>query len=68
MCHQLAAFATDMVAAWFQICTHPLLRHKLSALRDKSVAPKEFRELTKEIATLLAYEAMSDLEMKPRYH
>jgi len=44
-----------------QVASHPLLRHKLTYLRDKSVAPKEFRELSKEIATLLAYEAMSDL-------
>ena len=44
-----------------QVASHPLLRHKLTFLRDKNVAPKEFRELSKEIATLLAYEAMADL-------
>ena len=49
-----------------QICTHPLVRHKLGSLRDKGTAPKEFRELTKEISTLLAYEAMSEIGMKPR--
>mmetsp|Transcript_18824 Transcript_18824/g.45335 ORF Transcript_18824/g.45335 Transcript_18824/m.45335 type:complete len:208 (+) Transcript_18824:35-658(+) len=49
-----------------QICTHPLLRHKLTFLRDKSVAPKEFRELSKEISTILAFEATKDLPTKPR--
>jgi hypothetical protein len=44
-----------------QVASHPLLRHKLTFMRDKTVAPKEFRELAKEIATLLAYEAMADL-------
>jgi uracil phosphoribosyltransferase len=40
---------------------HPLVAHKLSLLRDKNTEPKKFRELVKEIATLLAYEATSDL-------
>lgn len=49
-----------------QVASHPLLRHKLTFLRDKSVAPKEFRELSKEIATLLAYETMADLPTTTR--
>ena len=49
-----------------QVATHPLLRHKMTFLRDKSVAPKEFRELSKEIATLLAYETMADLPTTTR--
>ena len=48
------------VRQW-QVASHPLVRHKMTYLRDKTVAPKEFRELSKEIATLLAYEAMADL-------
>eukprot|EP00284_Hemiselmis_tepida_P017287 CAMPEP_0174916360 /NCGR_PEP_ID=MMETSP1355-20121228/1779_1 /TAXON_ID=464990 /ORGANISM="Hemiselmis tepida, Strain CCMP443" /LENGTH=208 /DNA_ID=CAMNT_0016161361 /DNA_START=29 /DNA_END=652 /DNA_ORIENTATION=- len=44
-----------------KVCTHPLMKHKLAHLRDKSVQPKEFRELSTEISTLLAYEAMADL-------
>jgi uracil phosphoribosyltransferase len=39
----------------------------MAFLRDKSVAPKEFRELSKEIATLLAYEAMNDLPTTSRF-
>lgn len=40
---------------------HPLVAHKLSLLRDKNTEPKKFRELIREIAGLLAYEATSDL-------
>jgi uracil phosphoribosyltransferase len=41
--------------------THPLVAHKLARLRDKSTDPKRFRELVREIAALLAYEATADL-------
>jgi uracil phosphoribosyltransferase len=41
--------------------THPLIAHKLSRLRDKTTEPKKFRELVREIAGLLAYEATADL-------
>jgi len=40
---------------------HPLVSHKLTLLRDKKTEPKKFRELIREISTLLAYEATSDL-------
>ncbi len=40
---------------------HPLVAHKLALLRDKNTEPKKFRELIREIAILLAYEATSDL-------
>jgi uracil phosphoribosyltransferase len=42
------------------ILTHPLLRHKLGYLRDKNTHSAEFRELTKEIGRILAYEVMRD--------
>jgi uracil phosphoribosyltransferase len=41
--------------------THPLVAHKLSRMRDKGTNPKKFRELVREIAALLAYEATADL-------
>lgn len=41
---------------------HPLIAHKLSRLRDKKTEPKKFRELVREIAGLLAYEATADLQ------
>lgn len=44
---------------------HPLVAHKLSRLRDKKTEPKKFRELVREIAGLLAYEATADLATSP---
>jgi uracil phosphoribosyltransferase len=46
--------------------THPLVQHKLSRLRDVKTEPKKFRELVREIAALLAYEATADLAVSPR--
>lgn len=40
---------------------HPLVAHKLTRLRDRNTDPKRFRELVREIAALLAYEATADL-------
>jgi len=37
--------------------SHPLVKHKVSLLRDHNISVKSFRELTKEIATLLTVEA-----------
>src|SRR5512146_3253606 len=45
---------------------HPLVAHKLTRLRDKNTDPKRFRELIREIAALLAYEATLDLATAPR--
>jgi uracil phosphoribosyltransferase len=45
---------------------HPLVAHKLSRLRSKDTEPKKFRELVREIAALLAYEATADLAVIPR--
>ena len=42
---------------------HPLIEHKLSILRDKNTGTKEFRELIKEIAMFLCYEAMRDVKL-----
>ncbi len=44
---------------------HPLVAHKLARLRDKKTEPKKFRELVREIAGLLAYEATADLATSP---
>ena len=44
---------------------HPLVAHKLTLLRNKDTEPKKFRELTREIAALLAYEATADLQTQP---
>lgn len=44
---------------------HPLVKHKLTILRDKETTPKKFRELVREISILLAYEATQDLALEP---
>ncbi|HIC96071.1 TPA: uracil phosphoribosyltransferase, partial [Candidatus Bipolaricaulota bacterium] len=44
--------------------THPLIRHKVTLLRDARTEPKKFRELIREVAILLAYEATRDLALE----
>ena len=44
---------------------HPLIKHKISILRDKNTGMKEFRELIEEITTLMTYESMRDIELVP---
>lgn len=46
------------------IAEHPLVKHKITHLRDKSTGTKEFKELVSEIATLLCYEATRDLPVE----
>ncbi len=44
---------------------HPLVAHKLALLRSVATKPKKFRELVRELAILLAYEATTDLATEP---
>ena len=48
------------------VSAHPLVREKVTRLRDETTPPKIFRELVAEIATLLLYEATADLPTEPR--
>jgi uracil phosphoribosyltransferase len=43
---------------------HPLVRHKLGLLREADISTKKFRELTAEVARLLAYEATADFPLE----
>lgn len=45
------------------VVDHPLVRHKLSVLRDRATNSAEFRRVAGEIGTLLAYEATRDLPL-----
>lgn len=45
---------------------HPLVKHKLTKLRDKNTKPKKFRELIREISGLLTYEATLDLTLNDK--
>ena len=46
--------------------THPLIKHKISILRDKDTSTKEFREIVGEIASLMCFEATRHLELSDR--
>ena len=43
---------------------HPLVRHKVGLLREADISTKKFRELTGELARLLAYEATADFPLE----
>jgi len=43
---------------------HPLVAHKIAALRDARTDPAAFRALVRDLARLLAYEATADLATK----
>ncbi len=43
------------------VSEHPLIQHKVTLLRSVDTEPKKFRELIREVAILLAYEATADL-------
>ncbi|MFZ5917547.1 MAG: uracil phosphoribosyltransferase [Chloroflexota bacterium] len=43
---------------------HPLIQHKLALLRATKTEPKKFRELIREIAILMTYEATVDLSLE----
>jgi uracil phosphoribosyltransferase len=45
--------------------THPLVKHKVGLLREHDISTKKFREVTAELARLLAYEATADFSLEP---
>lgn len=45
------------------ISEHPLIKHKMTLLRNKETGTKEFKELIGEVALLLTYEATRDLPL-----
>lgn len=47
-----------------RVSNHPLVRHKLTMLRDMKTEHKKFRELVRELAILLAYEATEDMALR----
>ncbi|EHR38090.1 uracil phosphoribosyltransferase [Facklamia languida] len=50
--------------AKFTVVDHPLIQHKLTIIRDKNTSTKVFREVTNEIAMLMAYEITRDLPLE----
>jgi uracil phosphoribosyltransferase len=45
------------------VIDHPLVQHKLSLMRRRETTTVKFRQLSREVATLLAYEVTRDLPM-----
>lgn len=46
------------------VMEHPLIKHKIGIIRRKETSSKEFREMIKEIAMLICYEATRELPLK----
>jgi uracil phosphoribosyltransferase len=47
------------------LADHPLITHKLTALRDKNTTSPQFRSLVAELITLLSYEATRNVRVEP---
>jgi len=47
------------------VSDHPLVKHKLTLLRDERTDHRKLRELVREIAIMLCYEATRDLKLVP---
>ena len=45
------------------VMDHPLIKHKITMIRDKNTGSKDFRELVTEISTLMAYEVTRDFPL-----
>lgn len=46
------------------VLDHPLIKHKLTYIRDKNTGSKEFRELVTEVSMLMGYEVTRDMELE----
>jgi len=44
---------------------HPMVQHKLAILRDKDTSSKQFKELVKELAMFIGYEATRHFKLEP---
>ena len=46
------------------ICDHPLIKHKITMLRNKNTGTNEFRKIVEEIAMLIGYEVLRELPLE----
>jgi uracil phosphoribosyltransferase len=46
------------------VISHPLVQHKLTIMRDKDTSTRGFRQLLRETAALICYEATRDLPLE----
>lgn len=56
--------ADALVAQPVTVLDHPLVQHKLTLLRQKDTATADFRQITRELSLLLAYEVTRDLPLE----
>ena len=49
------------------VVKHPLVQHKLTLMRDKETSTRGFRQLLREVATLLCYEVTRDLPLATKH-
>lgn len=47
----------------FQIVEHPLIKHKLSLIRDKNTTRKEFKELVDEVGMLMGFAITKEMPL-----
>ena len=52
------------MTAQLHLVDHPLVQHKLTLMRRRDTSTKSFRQLLKEIGSLLAYEVTRDLPLE----
>ncbi len=57
--------STASIPTGVTVIEHPLVRAKLTRMRDARTQPLEFRACLAELATLLVFEATRDLETRP---
>lgn len=60
----MAAETIPPIVRAVTVVEHPLVRHKLSLMRDIGTPTAEFRRLMREISLLIAYEATRDLPLE----
>src|SRR6056297_486376 len=56
----------DIMSDMLTVVDHPLVKHKLTLMREKTTSTASFRRLLREISLLLAYEVTRDLPMTTR--
>merc|ERR1712137_25481 len=61
--HPKLQWAMTSPSNTLHVSGHPLITHKLTKLRDSKTKPKQFRDLVREISTLLAYEGLRDAQI-----
>ena len=46
------------------VLDHPLIKHKVTYIKDKNTGSKQFREVVEEVSTLMAYEVTRHLPLE----